>query len=68
MNIFRFIKLVLIVLLSTFVYTNSYAQLKKSAEIEKIKSFTNGSVTLSKVLIDGVDFLNRPPTRRVPES
>lgn len=32
---------------------NSYAQLKKAATIEKVKSFTNGSVILHKTIMDG---------------
>lgn len=49
------VKITLILLLSIFTYTNSNAQLKKSAEINKVKSFTNGSVSLNKILIDGTD-------------
>lgn len=45
--------LVLTLLLSVPTYTN--AQLKKVAKIEKVKSFTNGSVALNKTIIDEVE-------------
>lgn len=44
--------LVLTLLLSAPIYTK--AQLKKVAKIEKVKSFTNGSVVLNKTIIDEV--------------
>ena len=44
---------VLTLLLSVPTYTN--AQLKKVAKIEKVKSFTNGSVALNKTIIDEVE-------------
>ncbi len=45
--------LIATLLLSSNVYT--YAQLKKTAKIEKVKSFTNGSVVLSKTILDGIE-------------
>lgn len=33
---------------------NSHAQLKKTANIEKVKSFTNGSVVLYKTITDSI--------------
>lgn len=38
-------------LLSGSTYS-SYAQLKKTAKIEKVRSFTNGSVILNKIVVD----------------
>lgn len=35
-------------------YSVSYAQLKKTAEVETLKSFTTGSVALQRVLIEDV--------------
>jgi len=32
-----------------------FAQLKKTAKIEKVKSFTNGSVALNKTILDGIE-------------
>ncbi len=32
-----------------------FAQLKKTAKIERVKSFTNGSVVLNKTILDGVE-------------
>ena len=40
-------------LLSNNVET--YAQLKKAAKIEKVKSFTNGSVTLHKTILNNTE-------------
>ncbi len=50
-----YLKCILIatLLLSSNVYT--YAQLKKIAKIEKVKSFTNGSVVLNKTILDGIE-------------
>lgn len=46
-----------ILILTLFLSSNVcvYAQLKKTAKIEKIKSFTNGSVILNKTTVDGVE-------------
>ena len=46
-----------ILILTLFLSSNVcvYAQLKKTAKIEKVKSFTNGSVILNKTTVDGVE-------------
>lgn len=46
--------LILIAILTVMPVTNSYAQIKKVANIEKVKSFTYGSVVLNKTTIDSV--------------
>ena len=51
----RLIKLFLLgIVLSIVPALNSHAQLKKTANIEKVKSFTNGSVVLNKTTTDSV--------------
>ena len=47
------IALLSIVLFSTNFQT--YAQLKKTAKIEKVKSFTNGSVVLNKTIVNNIE-------------
>lgn len=49
--------LILLVLIITvcFVNVEGYAQLKKTGTVEKVKSFTNGSVILNKTIIDSVE-------------
>ena len=44
-----------LVIIITFLFVNNgtvYAQLKKTSEIEKVKSFTNGSISLYKTKTD----------------
>jgi hypothetical protein len=51
----RLIKLFLLAIVLAIVPAlNSHAQLKKTANIEKVKSFTNGSVVLIKTNTDSV--------------
>ena len=51
----RLIKLFLLAIVLAIVPAlNSHAQLKKTANIEKVKSFTNGSVVLNKTNTDSV--------------
>ena len=51
----RLIKLFLLAIVLAIVpAVNSHAQLKKTANIEKVKSFTNGSVVLNKTTTDSV--------------
>ncbi len=49
-----YIKVVLLILMLASSYSVSYAQLKKTAEVETLKSFTTGSVALQRVLIEDV--------------
>lgn len=49
------IRNIFIALLLCVIPMTSYAQLKKTATIEKVKSFTNGSVTLTKTLTEHGD-------------
>ena len=51
----RLIKLFLLAIVLDIVPAlNSHVQLKKTANIEKVKSFTNGSVVLNKTTTDSV--------------
>lgn len=51
----RLIKLFLLAIVLAIVPAlNSHAQLKKTANIEKVESFTNGSVVLNKTNTDSV--------------
>lgn len=46
------------ILLSTLLFSSNiytYAQLKKTAQIEKVKSFTNGSVVLNKTISNNTE-------------
>lgn len=45
--------LILVFFLSSNVCV--FAQLKKTAKIEKVKSFTNGSVPLNRTTLDGAE-------------
>lgn len=51
----RFIILIVFTLALSAVSPACFAQLRKSSETEKIKSFTNGSVTLFKSTIDDIE-------------
>lgn len=51
----RFIILIVFTLALSAVSPACFAQLRKSSETEKIKSFTNGSVTLYKSTVDGIE-------------
>ena len=51
----RFIILIVFTLALSAVSPACFAQLRKSSETEKIKSFTNGSVTLYKSTIDDIE-------------
>ena len=51
----RFIILIVFTLALIAVPPACFAQLRKSSETEKIKSFTNGSVTLYKSTVDGIE-------------
>ena len=47
-----------IALLSIVLFSNNiqtYAQLKKAAKIERVKSFTNGSVVLNKTIVNNIE-------------
>lgn len=50
------VKFLVVIIFACLGYGQSYAQLKKTAEIEKVKSFTNGSVALFKTKTDGGEF------------
>ena len=55
MKLVSIIKISLIAVL-LFSYSDyAYAQLKKTAKIEKVKSFTNGSVVLNKTIMNNVE-------------
>lgn len=51
----RFIILIVFTLALSAVSPACFAQLRKSSETEKIKSFTNGSVTLYRSTVDGIE-------------
>ncbi len=51
----RFIILIAFTLALSAISPACFAQLRKSSETEKIKSFTNGSVTLFKSTIDDIE-------------
>ena len=51
----RFIILIVFTLALSAISPACFAQLRKSSETEKIKSFTNGSVTLFKSTIDDIE-------------
>ena len=51
----RFIILIIFTLALSAVSPACFAQLRKSSETEKIKSFTNGSVTLYKSTVDDIE-------------
>lgn len=56
-----YIKVVLLILMLASSYSVSYAQLKKTAEVETLKSFTTGSVALlQRVLIEDVYYYCDP--------
>lgn len=52
MRIVRIILLLMVMAMSS--HNGMYAQLKKTANIEKVKTFTNGSVVLNKTTKDSV--------------
>lgn len=51
----RFIILIAFTLALSAISPACFAQLRKSSETEKIKSFTNGSVTLFKSTVDDIE-------------
>ena len=51
----RFIILIVFTLALSAVSPACFAQLRKSSETEKIKSFTNGSVTLFKSTVGDIE-------------
>lgn len=50
----KHLKFILILLAAAFVVLPTEAQLKKSASVEKVKTFSNGSVPLYKSVLDDV--------------
>ena len=51
----RFVLLIAFTLALSAISPACFAQLRKSSETEKIKSFTNGSVTLFKSTVDDIE-------------
>ena len=51
----QFVLLIAFTLALSAISPACFAQLRKSSETEKIKSFTNGSVTLFKSTVDDIE-------------
>lgn len=51
----QFVLLIAFTLALSAISPACFAQLRKSSETEKIKSFTNGSVTLLKSTVDDIE-------------
>lgn len=49
------VKCIVVSSLLLFSVNCTHAQLKKTAKIEKVKSFTNGSVVLNKTFMNGIE-------------
>ena len=51
----KYLRLLVLITTVCFVNVDGYAQLKKTGNVEKVRSFTNGTVVLNKVIIDSIE-------------
>ena len=53
--VMKYLRLLVLITTVCFVNVDGYAQLKKTGNVEKVRSFTNGTVVLNKVIIDSIE-------------